>query len=257
MKIYIITDIEGATGVFEWRQTKKDTPEFREAVVLLMGDIAAVAEGLRAAGAAEIFALDGHDGGNNFIPTCMIPGVRYITGRQRGRGFAGLDSSYDGVVLLGYHAMNGAPEAVLHHTQSSVSESKYWYNEVERGEIYQCAVFAGHFDVPVIMVTGDEAACREARATLGEDLPVVAVKKGIDREAAVLLPAEETKQLLGDGARRAIADLPKRKPLKPSFPLRLRVRSIRPGEATLDNPWFAQRECEVRSALDIISGSPS
>ncbi|MCX7706299.1 MAG: M55 family metallopeptidase, partial [bacterium] len=80
MKIYICTDLEGATGVFKWVQTREKGTEFYEAMRLLMRDIGAVCEGLKEAGANEIYVLDGHDGGNNFIPECMVPGVYYITG---------------------------------------------------------------------------------------------------------------------------------------------------------------------------------
>ncbi len=255
MKIYICTDLEGVTGVFKFKQTREqDTPDFREAMRLLMGDVAAVAEGLREGGATEILVIDGHDGGNNFLPECMVPGVRYLTGWPRSSPICGLDESFAGVVLLGYHAMNGTPDGVLHHTQSSLAESKYWYDDVERGEIYQSAVVAGHYNVPVILVTGDEAACREARATLGEDVPTVAVKKGISREAAILLAAEETRLLLIEGAKQAMAALPKLKPYKPNFPVRMRIRYISSKDATLEQPWFAERECEARSGLEIISG---
>lgn len=256
MKIYVMTDLEGVTGVSNFRQTREaGTPENLAAVRLMMGDIAAVAEGLRAGGATEVHVLDCHGGGVNFLPDGMVPGVRYITGRQRGAVAWGLDSSFAGVVLLGYHAMNGTPDGVLHHTQSSLAESKYWYDGVERGEIFQSAVIAGHHGVPVILLTGDEAACREARATLGDDLATVAVKKGINREAAVLIAASETRGMLHAGARQAIADLPKRKALRPAFPIEMRVRSIGPHGASLDTPWYSERVCKVKCALDIISGS--
>ncbi len=188
MKIYICTDLEGATGVFKFSQTRAHGPEFVEAMKLLMGDIAAVSEGLKEAGVKEIYVLDGHNGGNNLIPECMVTGVRYITGYPRqDQVLYGLDESFDGAILLGFHAMNGTPGAVLHHTQNSITEAKYFYDGIERGEIYQSAVIAGHFNVPVILVTGDEAAGREAKATLGEQLPTVAVKKGVSREAAILI----------------------------------------------------------------------
>jgi len=256
MKIYISTDLEGATGVFKFAQTReKGAPEFRDAMRYLMHDIAAVAEGLIEAGADEVLALDGHDGGNNFPPDHMKPGVRYITGWPRGDALWGLDESCDGLILLAAHAMNGTADGVLHHTQSSKAEAKYWYDDVEHGEIYQQAVIAGHFDVPVIMVTGDEAACREARALLGEDLPTVAVKKGISREAAVLIPFEETYEMLKEGGRRAVEEMPKRKPYKVKLPIQLRTRRLGPNPDSLDNPHFIERTAEVKSALDIISGS--
>ena len=254
MKIYICTDLEGATGVYRFAQTReRGTPENLEAIRLLMGDIAAVADGLKEAGVDEIYVRDGHGGGDNFIPTHMAPGVRYVSGRASWAPINVLDESFDGAVLLGYHAMNGTADGVLHHTQSSKIEAKYWYDGVERGEIYQSAVSAGHHDVPVMLVAGDEAACREAHELLGDDLPTVAVKKGIHREAAILLAAEETRPLLIEGAKKAIEALPQLKPLKIKLPVHVRVRRIGPQGATGDNPYYVEREAEVDSQLNILA----
>jgi len=254
MKIYICTDLEGATGVYKFSQTReKGTSENLEAIALLMGDIAAVAEGLKEAGVEEIYVRDGHGGGDNFIPKYMVPGVRYVTGRGSWGPINVLDESFDGAVLLGYHAMNGTADGVLHHTQSSKTEAKYWYDGVERGEIYQSAVTAGHYGVPVMLVTGDEAACREARDLLGDDLPTVAVKKGIHREAAIMLAAEETRPLLIEGAKKAVEALPHLKPYKIKLPVHVRVRHLGPQGATSDNPYYLEREAQVDTQLNILA----
>ncbi|MFN4227207.1 MAG: M55 family metallopeptidase [Candidatus Ratteibacteria bacterium] len=255
MKIYIATDLEGATGVFKFKQTRERGDEFYEAMKLLMGDIAAVVEGLKEAGVNEIYVLDGHDRGNNFIPELMVKGVKYITGYPRPDILYGLDQTFDGIILLGYHAMNGTPDGVLHHTQSSLAELKYFYNGIERGEIFQSAVIAGYYNVPVILVTGDEATCREAKDLLGKDLPTVAVKKGISREAAILLSPDETKILLKEGAKKAIKMLPKLKPYKIKLPVKLTIKRIGPEGTSPDNPYFSQKELIVKHPLDIISGS--
>ncbi|HPP11780.1 MAG TPA: M55 family metallopeptidase, partial [bacterium] len=89
--------MEGATGVFKFKQTRETGPEFTEAMKLLVADIAAVVEGLKQAGVKEIYVIDGHDGGNNFLPEFMVPAVRYITGYLRGRLCWGLDESFAGV----------------------------------------------------------------------------------------------------------------------------------------------------------------
>ncbi|MCM8785803.1 MAG: M55 family metallopeptidase [Candidatus Omnitrophica bacterium] len=255
MKIYIATDLEGATGVFKFKQTRERGPEFYEAMKLLMGDIVAVVEGLKESGVKEIYVLDGHNGGNNFIPDLMISGVKYITGYPRPGILYGLDETFDGIILLGYHAMNGTPDGVLHHTQSSLVELKYFYNGIERGEIFQSAVIAGYYNVPVILVTGDEATCREAKELLGNNLPTVAVKKGISREAAILLSPKETKILLKDGAKKAIKMLPKLKPYKIKLPVKLKIRRIGPEGTSPENPYFSEKELIVESPLDIITGS--
>lgn len=257
MKIYIITDLEGASGVFKFAQTRgvMGTQEGIAAVRLLMGDIAAVVKGLRDGGASEVYVLDGHGSGNNFLPEEMLAdGARYITGKPR-PPLAGLDESFAGLVQLGMHAMNGTPDGILHHTQSSGNESKYWYDGIERGEIYQGAVHAGHYNIPVIMVTGDEAACREAKELLGEDLPTAAVKKGLSREAAILLPLPEARELLYQTAKTAMKEIAKRKVYKPNFPIKLRKIGSGTLEDSSDTPWYTEVNRIVHNGRDITAGS--
>jgi D-amino peptidase len=121
--------------------------------------------------------------------------------------------------MLGYHAMMGTADGVLCHTQSSRTENRYWYNGVETGEIGQSAMWASYYRVPPIMVTGDEATCREAKKFLGEHCVTVAVKRGLAREAAELYPFEETRKALFEGAKRAMAQLPNCKPYQVKLPI--------------------------------------
>lgn len=218
-KIYVVTDLEGISGVYQFAQTREtDTPLARQAREFFMGDLAAVVRGLRAGGATDVVVLDGH-GNQAVLPHLMVPGAKYITGLPRPETFPGLDASYAGVVFLGFHAMMGTPDGVLHHTQSSRSENRYWYNGVESGEIAQCAAVAGHFRVPPILVTGDEATCREAERFLGKSCVTVAVKRGLARESAMLYPFEDTRRKLYLGARRAMAAIPKCRPYRLEFPI--------------------------------------
>jgi D-amino peptidase len=219
LKIYIETDLEGASGVFKFSQTReKDTPLNIEACEFLMGDIAAVVRGLRAGGATEIIVSDGH-GTQAFLPRLMEPGAKYITGTPRPSVACGLDETCAGMVMVGCHAMMGTADGVLCHTQSSRSENRYWYNGVETGEIGQSAIVASYYGVPPLMVTGDEATCRETKKFFGEPCVTVAVKRGLAREAAELYPFAETRQALFEGAKRAMAELPNCKPYQVKLPI--------------------------------------
>ncbi len=219
LRIYIVTDLEGASGVYKFAQTREaGNPLGETAKEYLMGDIAAVVRGLRAGGATDIVVLDGH-GSQAFVPHLMEPGAGYITGLPRPGPLTGLDDSFAGMVQLGAHAMMGTPDGVLCHTQSSRSENRYWYNGVESGELAQCAALAGCYGVPTILVTGDEATCREATKFFGPDCVTVATKRGIARESAELYPFEETRQALYEGARRAMAAVGKCRPYKLSLPI--------------------------------------
>ena len=225
-KIYVNTDLEGISGVYKWAQTyDTTTPLALQAREFFMGDLAAVVRGLRDGGATEVVVLDGH-GNQAVIPHLMAPGAKYITGKPRPRGLYGLDETYAGTVLLGFHAMMGTPDGVLCHTQSSKTENRYWYNGVESGELAQDAAVAGHFGVPPIMVAGDEATCREAEKFFGKACVTVALKKGIARESAMLYPLEETRKALYEGAKRAMKAIPDCKPYKLDLPIKAKKQYL-------------------------------
>lgn len=251
-KIYISTDLEGVSGVWRFAQTRDRTsPLYVQAVEYLMGDIAALVRGLREGGVSKIVVVDGHGGGNNFLPHLMVPGASYVTGQPR-KAVQGLDKSCDGVILLGYHAMKGTRDGVLNHTQNSSAETRYWYNERESGEIAQTALVAGSFGIPVIMVTGDVATCREARRFLGSDVVTVATKRGISREAAELYPFEETRPAIREGAKRALAALAGRKPYKLRMPIRCKREWIEHSERPSETRVMI-RKASVRDVTEIYA----
>ena len=218
-KIYILTDLEGISGVFKFKQTReKDTPQNIQACEYFMDDLSAVVNGLFDGGATEILVIDGH-GNQCVIPHMMEPGVKYVTGVPRPGAMWGMDDSFAGMVQLGAHAMMGTTDGVLNHTQSSKSENRYWYNGVECGELVQCALIAGYYGVPTILVTGDVATCRESERFFGKHCVTVAVKEGIAREAAILYPFEETRKALYEGARKSMEVLSQCKPYKMEMPI--------------------------------------
>lgn len=252
IKIYIITDLEGVSGVYKFSQTReKDTPLNIQACEYFMGDVAAVVRGLRDGGATEIVIIDGH-GYGAVIPHMMEPGAKYVTGKPRpGGSYWGLDKSFAGLVQLGAHAMMGTPDGVLNHTQNSKSENRYWYNGVESGELVQCATLAGYFGIPTILVTGDVATCREASKFFGPDCVLVAVKEGISREAAILYPFEETRKALYDGAKQAIAAIPKCKPYILETPIKAKMEYL-DLDPSLPEPKLLTKEWTISDALGMI-----
>jgi len=251
-KIYIITDLEGASGVYKWAQVEhKDDRLNLEACEFFMNDLKAVIKGLQEGGAKEIFVFDGH-GMQSVEPRLMVPGAKYLIGHPRPPGLLRLDSTYDGVVLLGFHAMMGTADGVLNHTQSSEQGSRYWYNGVESGEIAQDAAKCGFFGVPVIMVTGDVATCREATKFLGQACVTVPVKEGIARESAILYPLEETYKAQYEGAKRAVAVIPKCKPYVLKTPIkakkvyydRINVGPHSPEPKLVTQEWIIKGESD-------------
>src|SRR4051795_7144321 len=95
----------------------------------------------------------------------------------------GLDSSFGAALFVGYHARAGTPDGVLNHTWMGREILDVQLNGKLAGEIRLIAELAAWHGVPVALVTGDAAACAEAREVLG-DVETVAVKTGADRYAA-------------------------------------------------------------------------
>jgi len=256
IKIYVNTDLEGISGVFKFDQTReKDTPLNIQACEYFMDDLAAVVRGLKDGGATEIVVLDGH-GSQAVIPHMMEPGAKYITGKPRpGAGnLSALDSSFAGMVMIGFHAMMGTPDGVLNHTQSSKTENRYWYNGLESGELAQNALIAGYYGVPVIMVSGDEATTREARKFFGKEIITVATKMGLSREAAILYPFEETRKALYEGAKKAVSVIPKCNPYKTEIPVKVRMQYLN-LDPKLPKPEVVQVEGTAMDALHILDFS--
>ena len=86
------------------------------------------------------------------------------------------------------HAMAGTPDGVLNHTVSGQVWQNLWFNGTLVGETGINAALCGQWGCPVLLVTGDEASCREGKALLGGGLTTVAVKRGLSQTSARQIP---------------------------------------------------------------------
>jgi len=226
MRVYIVTDLEGVSGITLWRQTgPADSEAYQAARRLLMGDINAAVQGCLDGGATHVAVLDGHGHPLNVIPEEMHPGAEYICGSGMPIGW-GMDETYDCGMQVGCHAMNRTPDGVLYHTQSHATDARYWYNDRECGEIAQGALVMGHFGIPMLMVTGDEAACREAREFFGDHVVTVAVKKGFGRQSCRMVAPEKARQMIRAGAQEAMGRIALCRPFTMELPIRARVEAL-------------------------------
>ena len=128
-----------------------------------------------------------------------------------------LDVSYDGVILLGHHARAGTQNGFLDHTMNSRQWFEYRINGQAVGEIGIEAAYAGQFGVPVIAVSGDEAAVREAQALLGPVEGAV-VKWGVGRNRARCLALPAAHQAIRDAVARGIKAIDRMAPFQPELP---------------------------------------
>lgn len=207
MKILIATDMEGITGVTTWDQVTPGHAEYARFRRLMTQDVNAAIRGALEAGADEIIVADGHWNGSNILIEELDPRARLNTGSPSPLSMMqGIDESVDGVFFVGYHARNGMQNAILDHTWSSKTVANLWLNEILTGEYGLNAALAGHFGVPVIMVTGDQTACAEVQNLLG-DMEHAMVKQATGRFAAECLPPQVTQELIFNAAARAVTRL--------------------------------------------------
>jgi D-amino peptidase len=127
---------------------------------------------------------------------------------------------YQGLVLVGSHAMEGTRDGFLNHTNFGYTALRI--NGQDFGEPEELAWLLGYFGVPTLFVSGDAAACREARALL-PGVHTVVVKTAIDRARVVLLPPGEGRARIESGACAALRDLPNSRVYCPKPPIRLEV----------------------------------
>ena len=203
-RIFIVTDMEGVGGVNSWdEQTGAGQRRFDESRRLLAGELNAAIAGARDAGASEVVVWDGHDSSRSLSIDDIPPHARLIQGRRTPADYYLSERHYDGILFVGQHAKAGTKNGLLAHTQSR-NVKDLTINGVSVGELGQTAAIGGYFKIPVIMLTGDQAACDEMlKQQPGAE--VVAVKRMTGRDSSDSLGHEEARRLIREAARRAVA----------------------------------------------------
>ena len=228
MRVLIMSDMEGVSGIVVWEQVNGGAAMFEEGRHLYTEEINAAVRGAKAAGATEVVVVDCHGAGqgwtfNSLIPDKIHPDCEWVAHHGWGRYEDMWENGCDACLLIGMHARNGTPDGVLCHTISSVQYRNLWFNDDLVGETGVNAALNGTYGVPVALVTGDAAVCREAKELLGDDLPTVAVKQGLSRFSARQLPPVRARQLIEDAAREALTDLTRVKPYVPDAPTTIKI----------------------------------
>ena len=126
-------------------------------------------------------------------------------------------------LFVAMHAMAGAPDGVMNHTVSGSTWRSLRFNGTEVGETGINAALCGTWGCPVLLVTGDEASCREGTALLGGGLTTVAVKHGLSAYSARQIPPVRARALIEQGAKQALSDLSAVAPYDPGRPCEIAV----------------------------------
>jgi D-amino peptidase len=211
-------DTEGVTGITTYEQA--EASEFGRR--MLMNDLSACIDGLLCEGEHEIVIYDEHTDGRNVRLEDLPPEVSVICGKPRYTSeWGGIDSTYDAMLMVGFHARSGVSGALLPHSYSR-SNLTIRINGTVVGEIGMEAAIAGDFGVPLWLVTGDSAGMREAEATI-PGVRTVSVKEAMGEFAARCLPPKLTAEMICEASKNLIWDSPDVKPFVFPGPVILEV----------------------------------
>lgn len=223
LHVFVSVDMEGVAALCHRDETSPanaGTPAHEAARRLMTLETNAAIEGAFAGGATAVTVNDAHASMRNLLPELLDRRARLIRGAIKPSCMMeGVGPEHAGALLIGCHARAGEGRGVLSHTLDGGQIHRLEIDGVVAGEIRLSALLAGARGVPVLLVTGDEAACAEASDLLGADLQVFATKSGIDRNATLTLSPDDARDGIRAAAERAVAGRSQRRPLDAAGPV--------------------------------------
>ena len=245
VKVYISADMEGIGGVVSGEQLGTSGFEYQRFREFMTEEVLAAIRGARAAGATEILVSDSHGNGQNLLIDKLPDDVQVIRSWPRPLGMMeGIDETFHCVLFIGYHTSTSNPAGVRAHTFSSATLTDVKLNAVSVSEAGFNAAVAGHFGVPIAMISGDDAIVAEAKSYIGQ-LEGAVVKHALSFHSARTLTPRASQQLIEETARRAVER-------RASFrPFRLE------GNVTLDVSFKNYRQAEMLAYLPIVERTDS
>ncbi|MEW6209315.1 MAG: M55 family metallopeptidase [Acidobacteriota bacterium] len=232
LKIYISADMEGVVGVVTNEQLGPAGFEYNRFREFMTAEVNAAIEAARAAGAGEIVVSDSHGNGQNLLIEKLPRDVTLVRSWPRSlMMMQGIDETFDAAIFIGYHSGTANSSGVRAHTISSARLADVRLNGLSVPEAGINAAIAGHFNVPVVMISGDDAAVAEAQALIG-NIEGAVVKWNYSFHSARTLMPEAAYDLIREKVKRALARLKDFKPYKLKTPVQLDVRfkNYRPSE---------------------------
>jgi D-amino peptidase len=239
MKIYIMADGEGISGVVHSTEMHHSGSRYNEFRRLMTMDVNAAIQGAFRGGATEVVVNDAHWSMLNIIYEELDPRAELIRGGNKRDSMVEGIAGFDGALFIGLHAMVGHSHGVANETLIGPAMHEMRMNGKPIGELGMNAALAGHYHVPVIMVSGDDMLAKEAKAFLG-DMESAVVKKAIDRWSARCLSMEKAHALITEKAERAVNRIKTYKPYQVKGPVEFEIE------------WTSTAECK---RANLIPGS--
>ena len=231
MKFVIAVDCEGlACVVGAPGSTLNETRNFAFACAEAVREANAAARALFDAGAERVIVWDNHGGSLNLDYEALDERVEIALGVGFPHRFPGMDETFSGVLLIGYHPRDNTEDGVIAHTFSSRAYQWIKVNGVEMGEIGLDAAVAGELGVPVIFVASDDKGVAEAKQIMPW-VETVTTKWGFGWNAAISKHPKRVEREIYESVRKAVERLHEMKPFKLQSPIHVQIRYKRLEDA--------------------------
>ena len=259
LKVHISVDMEGVGGTVTAEQLGPTGFEYGRFREFMTREALAAVEAAKASGATEIVVADSHGNGQNLLIEQFPADVRIIRSWPRRLGMvAGVDDNVDAAIFIGYHAGTNNTTGVRAHTFSSANLTRVAVNGVNVTEGSWNAAIAGQFGVPVVMMSGDDAAIAEVRKAVG-NIEAAETKRTLGFHSASTLTPQASSALIGQRVRAALGRLTEFKPYRVQSPVTVEVsfKSYLPAEILAYLPLFERTDSHsVRfRAKDMVEAS--
>ena len=232
LKVHISADMEGVVGAVTGEQLGPSGFEYQRFRKLMTNEVNAAIKAARSAGATEIVVADSHGNGQNLLIEDLPSDITLVRSWPRPLGMMqGIDETFDAAIFLGYHSSTTNPKGVRAHTMSSGSLAGVRINGIDMPEAGINAAIAGHFGVPIVMISGDDAIVEEAQGLIG-DIEGAVVKWNYGFHSARTLMPEAAYSLIGETVANSLEHIDEIKPYHFEGPIEVEItfKSYMPAE---------------------------
>ena len=228
-KVFISMDTEGLSGLTSWKEMDADPTCAGKAYIRELNWV--IDELFRISPEIEEITLcDSHSRGENLpYGAFKDPRITQIKGYPRqDYMMATLDSSYDMMLLIGYHGMIGSKYAVMDHSYSSAGIYNIRINDIGVGEVELNCFYAATLGVPVGLITGDNVLEDELKDNTNINPAYVKTKEGLGRFSGKLYSPEYLEPVFKKATRDAVDRLNnnKLKAIKAKTPTVLEIDTV-------------------------------
>lgn len=262
LKVYISVDMEGVVGTVTGDQLGPTGFEYARFREFMTREALAAITAAKEAGATEILVADSHGNGENLLIELFPPDVRIVRSWPRKlEMMGGIDETFDAALFIGYHASTNNVTGVRAHSFSSATLSRVAINGTNVTEGAWNAAIAGHFKVPIVMMSGDDAAIAEVRSLVG-NIEGAETKRSLGFHSAATLTPQASYDLIAQKVKAALARRADFKPYVVQTPLTIdisfknylpaEVLSYMPGVERTDAHSVRFRARDMREASDFM-----